>query len=91
MEVAQIRNEKIRFNAFFAVHTVMTKTDLSHMRAKENACSVNIKSRISACVLILFVPEWESFVKDVKWPWPSCVFTNNYRKHDLQRHHGNCQ
>ncbi len=34
-EVAQIRIEKIRFHAVCAVHTVMTKTDLSHMWAKK--------------------------------------------------------
>ncbi len=61
MEVAQIRN--IRFHAVCAVHTVMTKTDLSHVWAKKKkliwatfACSVNVSSVFEFTHLFLFSP-----------------------------------
>ncbi len=46
-EVAQIGIEKIRFHVVGAVHTVMTKTDLSHVSKKNRnwasfTCSVNV-------------------------------------------------
>lgn len=36
-------------------------------------------------------PEWECFVEDIERSRPCCVFADDHRQKDLQRHHGYCQ
>lgn len=56
MEVSQIRTKKIRFHLVFTVHTVMEKTDMSHIWAKQTKTKHQIWGNFTWILNIANVP-----------------------------------